>query len=104
MLWEQDVAGSNPVIPNIVLRLYGSKAVRFWQRDSVELQAFEAEQLCCEAGPKGNPVIPNIVLRLYGSKAVRFWQRDSVELQAFEAEQLCCEAGPERNPFLITDS
>ncbi|MBR6565895.1 MAG: hypothetical protein IKK79_03685, partial [Spirochaetaceae bacterium] len=28
LLWEQDVAGSNPVIPNIVLRLYGSEAVR----------------------------------------------------------------------------
>ena len=57
LLWEQDVAGSNPVIPNIVLRLYGSKAVRFWQQDSVELQAFEAEQLCCEAGPERNPFL-----------------------------------------------
>ena len=38
------------------LRLYG-----FWQRDGVEFQAFEAEQLCCEAGPEGNPAYPNLV-------------------------------------------
>ena len=69
--------------------------------DALRPTGFEAEQLCCEAGPRPERPweIPPTRILYRCSPASRtasdgFWQRAEGEFQAFEAEQLCCEAGP----------